>query len=371
MYLKRNIEPLVTKALKDGFVTIIYGARQVGKTTLVKRIISDQKNSLYLNCDDPAVVLRLQNQSMTSISTLIGFADSIVIDEAQRIQNIGITAKLIHDNLPEKKLLFTGSSSLDLANKIKEPLTGRSREFLLYPFSVSEVAVNQIEADGLLQRLLIHGGYPGAWFMSELNSEQNAREIANRYLYRDAFALGTIYDQTIIDNLLRLLAQQISSEVSYNELANRLEINKETVKRYIDLLEKAFIVFRLPQFRRSQRTQLGRLRKIYFYDLGIRNALVGDFRPLKLRSDIGALWENFIVVERQKRYQLTNKFTKTYYWRSRDTQEVDLIEEFDGKFKAFEAKWSKEARIPGGFRAAYPEIIAKTITKDNYWEYLN
>lgn len=369
--IKRYLESQVNQSLNRGFVTIMYGPRQVGKTTLANKILAGAKNGLYLNCDDPGVVSRLQNQSLASLRTLIAAADLVVMDEAQRIENIGLTAKLIHDSLPKTKLLLTGSSSLDLANKIKEPLTGRSRELLLYPLGLTELAKTLIEADGYLPRLLIYGGYPGLWSLSLDEAAKLARELANRYLYRDAFALGTIYDQTVIDNLLRLLAHQIGSEVSYSELASHLEVSKETVMRYIDLLEKAFIIFRLPQFRKNQRVNVGRLRKVYFYDLGMRNALIDDFRPLELRGDIGALWENFVLLERLKKNQADQKYVRSYYWRSRDKQEVDLVEESSGHYRAFECKWSKQPNIPGGFTAAHPDIKVTGVTRDNYWTILS
>lgn len=367
-YAKAHVE----KALSDGLVAILYGARQTGKTTLAKQIMLSGKKSVYLNCDDPAVIVRLRNKSLATLTKLIGDSDMVVIDEAQRVENIGITAKLIHDNLPGIKLLLTGSSSLDLANKIKEPLTGRSREVLLYPLALSEVTDNELEADGILERLMIQGGYPGLWRLSDQEASMRARELANRYLYRDAFALGTIYDHTVIDGLLRLLALQVGSEVSYNELANSLEISRETVMRYVDLLEKAFIVFRLPQYRKNQRTKVGRLRKIYFYDLGMRNAIIDDFRPLELRSDVGRLWENLVILERLKKHQAENRHVRQYYWRSRDGQEVDMIEETAGGVcEAYEMKWSKEPSFPRGFLGAYPDIARYGITRGNYWEYIS
>ncbi len=195
--IERYLDQQIKASLQAGLVTILYGARQVGKTTLATNILASADNGLYLNCDDPAVVARLQSQPLTSLQSLLGASDMVVIDEAQRITNIGLTAKLIHDSLPGIKLLLTGSSSLDLANKIKEPLTGRSRELLLYPLSLHEVAGNIIEADGYLQRLLVYGAYPGLWALNEVQAAQTAREMANRYLYRDAFALGTIYDQMV------------------------------------------------------------------------------------------------------------------------------------------------------------------------------
>lgn len=368
--IERYVEQQIVQSLDEGFVTILYGARQVGKTTLANKILAGATNGLYLNCDDPAVAARIQGQSLAGLKSVIANADLVVIDESQRIENIGLTAKLIHDSMPDKRLLLTGSSSLDLANKIKEPLTGRSREILLYPLGLKEVAKNVIEADGYLQRLLVHGGYPGLWSLPESVAADQARTMANRYLYRDAFALGTIYDQTVIDNLLRLLAHQVGNEVSYSELAGSLEVSKETVMRYVDLLEKAFIVFRLPQFRKNQRVQIGRLRKIYFYDLGMRNALIDDFSPLEHRGDIGALWENFVLTERLKKNQADQIYTRSYYWRSRDKQEIDLVEEAGGEFAAFECKWNKPPRVPGGFTSAYPNIEVTGVTKSNYWDVL-
>jgi predicted AAA+ superfamily ATPase len=369
--IDRYLERQLLGALDDGLVTILYGARQVGKTTLATKILSNVQNGLYLDCDDPAVSVRLRNQSLAGLKSLIGNAELIVVDEAQRVENIGLTAKLIHDSLPDKKLLLTGSSSLDLANKIKEPLTGRSCELLLYPLALTELTHSVVEADGYMQRLLVYGGYPGLWGLREKEAANKARELANRYLYRDAFALRTIYNQTIIDNLLRLLAHQVGSEVSYNELAGSLEISKDTVMRYIDLLEKAFIIFRLPQFRKNQRVQIGRLRKIYFYDLGIRNALIDDFKAIELRGDIGALWENFIIVERLKKHQKAEKYVRSYYWRSRDRQEIDLVEESATEYQAFECKWKKTPQISIGFKTRYPEIPVTGVTKNNYWDLLN
>lgn len=368
--IERYIEPQITRSLDDGYVTILYGARQLGKTTLAKKLIQATPNSLYLTADDPAVITRLQNQPLSSLRSVIGDASFVVIDEAQRIENIGITAKLIHDEMPEKKLLLTGSSSLDLANKLKEPLTGRAQEIQLYPLAIKEISSNIIEADGYLQRLLVFGGYPGLWHLDERAAADRARLIANQYLYKDAFALNTVYDQTVIHTLLTLLAHQIGSEVSYSELAASLEISKETVMRYIDLLEKAFIIFRHVQYRKNQRVQIGRLRKIYFYDLGMRNALIDAFSPVEIRDDIGALWENFCILERIKHNQRAGLHARYYYWRSRDNQEVDVVEESSQETVAFESKWSKDPKFPRGFQTAYPDIKTIGITKNNYWQYL-
>jgi len=368
--IDRYLTPQVQTTLDEGLVAILYGARQTGKTTLAKHILQAAAKSLYLDCDDPAVRLRLSDQPLTALKALLGDAELVVIDEAQRVANIGLTAKLIHDNMPRKKLLLTGSSSLDLANKIKEPLTGRSRELLLYPLALKEVANTLPEADGYLPRMLVYGGYPGLWQLTEEAAAARARDIANNYLYRDAFALGTVYDTTVMDTLLRLLAYQVGNEVSYSELASNLEVSKQTVMRYVDLLEKAFVVFRLPQFRKNLRVQVGRLRKIYFYDLGMRNALIDDFKPLELRGDVGALWENFMMLERRKKHQAAGQYVRSYYWRSRDRQEVDLVEDAANTLTAYESKWRKTGSIPRGFTGSYPDVQAEFFTKDTYWQLL-
>ena len=208
------------------------------------------------------------------------------------------------------------------------------------------------------------------WSLDEYTAADQARSIANQYLYRDAFSLDTVYDQTVIDYLLILLAQQIGSDVSYSELATRLEVSKDTVMRYIDLLEKAFIIFRQHQYRKNQRVQVGRLRKVYFYDLGMRNALIDNFSPLEVRQDVGALWENFCVLERMKRNQRDRIYARHYYWRSRDKQEIDLIEEVGQQTAAYEFKWSKQPNFPRGFDVAYPEVPKLGIAKDNYWDFM-
>lgn len=309
----RKIQQQVMSTLNQGLVSIVYGARQVGKTTLAKQIAKNYKKPLYLNCDDPTVVSSLTEKSAIELRSYIGDSDLVIIDEAQRVENIGISIKLIHDTYPEIKLLVTGSSSLDLSNKITEPLTGRSIETILYPLSVEEVSVNPTELTANANIIMVRGGYPGMWKLSAEAAFDRLSNIATNYLYKDAFSPKVIYDQTIINNLLRLLAYQVGNEVNYSELGRKLSINDETVKRYIDLLEKAFIIFRRNQYRRNQRAEIGKLRKIYFTDLGIRNALLNDFKPLELRNDVGALWENFCVIERLKFIQSQNMRVQSFY----------------------------------------------------------
>ena len=368
----RKIQQQVISTLNQGLVSIVYGARQVGKTTLAKQIAKNYKKPLYLNCDDPTVVSSLTEKSAIELRSYIGDSDLVIIDEAQRVENIGISIKLIHDTYPEIKLLVTGSSSLDLSNKITEPLTGRSIETILYPLSVEEVSVNPIELTANANIIMVRGGYPGMWKLSAETAFDRLSNIATNYLYRDAFSPKVLYDQTIINNLLRLLAYQIGSEVNYSELGRKLSINNETVKRYIDLLEKAFIIFRRNQYRRNQRAEIGKLRKIYFTDLGIRNALLDDFKPLELRNDVGALWENFCVIERLKYIQNQNMRVRSFYWRNSDKREVDIIEEEGGTLRAFECKFSikKQPKPPVDFIRSYPDTYFSVVSPNNFTESL-
>lgn len=372
MYIQRLEQKNVEEVLENDLVAILYGARQVGKTTLAKETAKQFANPLYLNCDDPNVVISLTNKSAVELKSYIGNAGLVIIDEGQRVENIGITIKLIHDTYPAVKLLVTGSSSLDLANKISEPLTGRSEEIILYPFSISEVSSNRLELDANWRTMLDRGGYPAIWQLSAQDAHARLSSIANNYVYRDAFGPQVMFDQTVINDLLRLLAYQVGQEVSYGELAAKLSVSKETVMRYIDLLEKAFILLRRNQYRRNQRVEVGRLRKVYFTDLGIRNAIIENFKPLETRDDTGALWENFCVIERLKYLQAQARRVRSYYWRNADRREIDMIEEEADMLRAFECKFSskKDARAPLAFSKMYPNQVFETVNPDNFPERL-
>jgi predicted AAA+ superfamily ATPase len=371
MIIQRYITPKVQDSLDRGDVAIVYGARQTGKTTLAKTILAEHEGGLYLNCDEPDIRTRLTERTSTELKALFGGAQLVILDEAQRIKDIGLTAKLIHDTFPEIKLLLTGSSSIDLANTVKEPLTGRSMEHILYPLAVTEVAETTIEATRLLEKSLIFGGYPKAWPMNHDDAAAYLRNLVNNYLYRDAFGATTILDSTTIDNLLRLLAFQVGNEMSYSEVGQHIGVNKETVTRYVDLLEKAFIIFRLPQYRRNQRYEVGRLRKVYFYDLGVRNGLIDNFSPLTHRNDIGALWENYCVVERQKYLQKQDTYARHYYWRSYTQQEIDLIEEIGTQTAAYEFKYKfQKVKKPPAFNTEYPDVPFHVISSSEFSSFL-
>lgn len=363
----RDLQPQIEKVLVQGQIAIVYGARQTGKTTLAKQVAERYKNPLYLNCDDPTVVVNLTRRSAPELKAYIGNADMVIIDEAQRVENIGISIKLLHDSYPEVPLLVTGSSSLDLANKITEPLTGRSVELHLYPFSVREVSQNTPDMQSKANILMIRGGYPGMWPLPGEDAEDRLRNLATNYLYRDAFSPMVVYDQTILNNLLRLLAYQIGNEVNYSELSRRLAVSRDTVERYIDLLEKAFIIFRRNQFRRNMRAEVGRLRKIYFVDLGIRNALVDDFRPIDARDDAGALWENFCILERIKYLGTTNRHIRSYYWRNNNKREIDLVEEEGLSLRTYEFKLGKKRpKLPIEFTRDYPDNSYDVVSPINF-----
>jgi len=358
--------------MADKKVIIILGPRQVGKTTLLKSEFGDEQ-ALWLNGDDSDVRTHLSNPTSTYLSHIIGTESIVVIDEAQRIKNIGLTLKILHDSIPNIKVIATGSSSFELANKINEPLTGRKWEFNLWPISVGEMISHHsfLTESRLLEHRLIYGWYPEV-----INNPGQEIEILNQlsdsYLYKDILTWEDIKKPHKLEALVQALAFQIGQQVSYNELAQTVGLNNETITRYIDLLEKAFIVFRLPSFSRNLRNELKKSRKIYFYDVGIRNSVIKNWNPVNLRADIGSLWENFLIVERMKYKSYHSLYSNDYFWRTSAQQEIDFIEDYKGIIHAYEFKWNpkKTGKFSKSFRDAYPEHKLMNVNPNNYLDFI-
>ncbi len=361
--------------LFKGKAIIILGARQVGKTTLINEFLKNKiGDCIFFNGDDADTHAILHKPTAVKLKNFIGNKSIIIIDEAQRIKDIGIVSKLIIDQIPNTQLIVTGSSSLELANETNEPLTGRKFEYQLFPLSTEEM----ISHHGLLEEIrhlnhrLIYGNYPEV-ITSHGKEKRILKLIAGSYLYKDLFAYEKIKKPAILEKLIRALSLQVGSEVSYNELSKLIGIDKETVEKYINLLEKAFVIFKLEAFSRNVRNEIKKGRKIYFYDNGIRNAVIGNFTPIELRTDIGALWENYFISERIKHNSYNEFYGKSYFWRTTQQQEVDYIEEVDGYIKAFEIKWNKNrnVRFPKTFTQAYNIKETVVVTPENYFEYLS
>ncbi len=341
----RVIQAKIIAKLGKGKAIILVGPRQVGKTTLMETILKKEQH-LFLDGDDPTVRNLLTDPNTEQLKSIIGKNKIVFIDEAQRIENIGITLKLIKDQFKNVQLLASGSSAFELNNKINEPLTGRKWEFQLFPISWKEFEDNIgfVKATQQLEMRLIYGMYPDV-----INHSSKAfdvlKELANSYLYKDILAFSNIRKPEILEKLLQALALQMGCEVSYNELSQLLGIDKNTVSNYIDILEKAFVIFKLKSFSRNLRNEIKTNQKIYFYDNGIRNMIIGNFNALELRQDKGALWENFLISERMKKNNYENSLAKSYFWRTVQQQEIDYVEEVNGKITAYEIKWNAKAKV--------------------------
>jgi uncharacterized protein len=354
---------------------IIYGARQVGKTTLVKQIKEQYKGkSEYYNCD----FLDVQDIFSYSKAHLLiektKHLDLLILDEAQRIENIGLVLKILIDNLPDVQIIATGSSSFELSNKINEPLTGRKIVFKLFPFSFQELYSNKnfIEQQRTISKHMIYGSYPQVALSNENDSIEILKEITNSYLFKDIFTFQQLRKPELLTKLLRLLAFQIGSQVSYTELAKTLQVDQTVVQRYLHLLEEAFVIFRLTSYKKNLRNEIARSNKFYFWDIGIRNALIQNFNSFDLRDDVGHLWENYLIAERLKFIKNNNITLNSFFWRTYEQKEIDLIEERDGKLAAYEMKWNnlKKSNIPKIFSEAYPNTEFKSISQDNFTDFL-
>lgn len=373
-FLPRLIQSQIEKRLFKNKVIIVYGAWQVGKTTLVKRIFDKYNGKkLYLNCELLSVQRGLSAPEAEKLKSYLGENKLVILDEAQKITNIGLILKIIVDTYPDIQIIATGSSSFDLANKINEPLTGRTHTFILYPFSIAEAKQqnSRFEIEAKLENILRFGFYPEVFFLSEDDARSRLDEISSNYLYKDILSFEGIKKSSVIVNLLQLLALQLGNEVSYSEIAKQLGIGRLTVQKYLDLLEQSFVIFSLRSFSRNLRKEISKSVKIYFYDLGIRNSLIQNFNQLEIRNDRGALWENFCIIERIKRNSNNRVFANRYFWRTYTQKEIDYIEERDGKLFAFEFKWSaNKKKIPKEFLDAYNNSKFEIINRENYWDFV-
>jgi predicted AAA+ superfamily ATPase len=372
--IQRLLESVIKERLFKKKGIIVVGPRQVGKTTLLRQLMeTTHKQQLFLNCDEPDVRERLTLPNSAQLQALIGHAELVLIDEAQRVKDIGITLKLLIDNFPNVQVIVTGSSALELSNRINEPLTGRKFEYTLLPFSVQELVEqsSQLEQNRLLEHRLVYGMYPDV-VMNYGNEREILNNIVSSYLYKDIFAFQDIRKPEIIEKLLQALALQLGSEVSFHEISKLLGIDTLTVQRYIDLLEKSYIVFSLKSLSRNLRNELKKSRKIYFYDNGVRNAIISNFNPVSLREDIGALWENFMISERLKRNVYTADYNNSYFWRTTQQQEIDYIEEKDGILYAYEFKRNKnkKTRLNRTFSTNYPNSHFTVVNSENYLDFL-
>lgn len=376
MYIPRSLSSkIIDKLTSSNKGVIIYGARQVGKTTLVNEVIKKLNlNTLVLNGDQSRFIDLITSRDLSKIQSLVSGYDLLFVDEAQRIPEIGINLKIILDNIPKLKVLVTGSSSLDLASKISEPLTGRVWSYHLYPISFIELSAlkNKAELDDNLGERLIYGSYPEIFsYTSLFQKKEYLQAISDAYLYRDLIEFGNIKNSSKIRDLLKLIAFQIGSEVSLSELGNSLDMSKDTVSRYIDLLEKSFIVFRLSGFSRNLRKEVTRMDKIFFYDLGIRNILIDNLKPLRDRNDTGFLWENFLMIERMKFNTFRQTLVSGYFWRTHTGAELDYVEEKEGTLFGFEFKTGeKSIKAPVGWKKAYPDSKFQCINRSNYLNFI-
>lgn len=376
MYISRLIsDQIKAKILQSSKVVVMYGARQVGKTTLVNRIVDELPlRSLRIDAEDARYTDTLSSKNVERLKSLVAGYQLLLIDEAQQIPEIGTTLKLIHDHIPDVRVIATGSSSFDLSNKLMEPLTGRHWAYTLYPISYGELAKenNAFELDQRLENALVYGSYPETIATLSLDEKQEyLNRLCSSYLFKDVLQVTQIRNSLKLRQLLKLLAYQIGHQVSLSELATRLGMGKDTVARYIDLLEKSFVVFRLGGLSRNLRNEVTKMDKIYFYDLGIRNSVIDMLKPLHDRNDIGQLWENFLISERIKRNAYSNAGGSLYFWRLSSGAEIDFVEERGGKYSGYEFKWGdKQAKPPASWQAGYPDGSFTTINRNNYLSFI-
>lgn len=371
--IQRKLYDKIKNQLFKGKAVILTGSRQTGKTSLLHELFDGNDEVLWLNGDDPEVQKTVSQINSEEWRVVIGNKKILVIDEAQLIENVGMRMKLVTDQFKDVQLVATGSSAFELANRLNEPLTGRKWEYRMFPLSYGEMVEHHglIAERSLLSHRLVYGYYPEV--VTSPGNERNVlRALTDSYLYKDVLNFGGIKKSNKLTTLLQAIAYQVGSQVSYSELANTVGIDGKTVETYIDLLEKSYIIFRLPSFSRNLRNELKHSKKIYFYDNGVRNAVISNFSPVAQRTDVGALWENFLISERMKSNEYNGSWCKSYFWRNHKQKEIDYLEEYDGRLYAYEFKYNprKAAAVPKDFEGAYPETPFMEVTADNYEDFL-
>lgn len=360
--------------LEPNKVVVIYGPRQVGKTTLLQNYLSQTKLKYKLDSGDNLQTQQiLSSQDFSQILDYLEGYELYAIDEAQKIPNVGLGLKIIVDQIPDIKVIATGSSSFELSGQIGKPLTGRKKTLTLYPLSQIELAKinNPFELKNLLPELLIYGNYPAILTAQKKQKANLLEELVNSYLLRDILELEKVKGSKVLVDLLRLIAFQVGSEVSLSELGRQVGLDYKTVARYLDLLEKSFVLYNLRGYSRNLRTEVTKKSKYFFYDNGVRNAIISNFNQIEMREDVGKLWKNFLVSERLKTQEYKNIHANNFFWRTWEKQEVDWIEEREGKIFGYEFKYSQnKAKVPSNFKKIYPNSEIKIITKDNYQEFV-
>jgi predicted AAA+ superfamily ATPase len=376
MYIPQKQIENLKNLIAPGKVVVIYGARRVGKTTLLNKFIENKSTSdiLFVNGDDIVARQYLESQSIEKLRDFVGHASLLIVDEAQYVEKIGLNLKLIVDHVPNIKVIATGSSSFELAKDVGEPLTGR--KFVLKLFPLAQMEISQIEkrheTQSNLEARLLFGSYPEV--VTTRNNQQREeylREIISSYLFKDILALEGIRYSNKLVRMLQLLAFQIGKQVSLTELGRQLGMSKNTVERYLDLLEKVFVIFRLSGFSRNLRKEITKNHRFFFCDVGIRNAIIGNFNPLEIRNDVGQLWENYVITERLKRQEYLREAANSHFWRTYDKKEIDLVEERQGNLFGYEIKWTKaRVKVPSDWQNTYPGAGFEIINKGNYLQYI-
>ncbi len=374
-HVPRALLDRLTRAVAPGKVVILYGARQVGKTTLLRRYVREHApEALFVSGEDPPVREQLEGQSVARLAAFVGGRRTLIVDEAQHLREVGSILKLLVDHLEGLRVIAAGSSSFDLAAATGEPLTGRKKTLLLLPLAQLELGALEgpHETSARLPTRLVYGSYPEVALLdSDEERALHLRELVSSYLFREVLQVEGVRHSSRLLRLVQLVAHQIGAEVSLNELGTQLGLSKNTVDRYLDLLEKCFVLYSRGGFSRNRRKEISSRRRYYFHDNGIRNAVIANFNPVSLRDDLGALWENYILTERMKRNLYTGHLADSYFWRTYDRQEVDLIEEWNGALHATEIEWSpRRVKAPAGFRRAYPDATFRVVHRNDYLDFI-